>query len=170
MQRIVDNLVTFRIINMLVQPFNETDAFKLGIIDEDGNNLIPSKKLTTSEQKDSYTLLHRYVFNTKKLINKLPGGESKLKNVVSAYFLVKESYEDDKPITEESLFEIHNRYKNIINVEELLLAEEVAANNVGGGNIAGTNGSPDAAQILGKKKAKSVLKRYKRAPKKIATT
>jgi len=162
MQRVVDNLITFRIIEMLVKPFTETAAYKLGIIDENGNNLIPTKNFTTTEQKEAYTLLHRYVFNTKKIINKLPGGESKLKNIVSAYFLVKENYENSDDISESKLFEIHDRLKNVVNVEETLIAEEVAANNVGGGNIAATNGSADAAEILGKKKPKTVLKRFKK--------
>ena len=34
--KIVDNLIAFRILYMLVTPFEKTDAFKFGIIDKDG--------------------------------------------------------------------------------------------------------------------------------------
>ena len=36
MSRIVDNLVAYRILSMLVTPFDETEAYKLGIIDAHG--------------------------------------------------------------------------------------------------------------------------------------
>lgn len=93
MSRIVDNAIALKVLHMLVVPFNKTDAFKLKIIDAKGKILKQAKDLTTEEEKNSYDYLHRLVFNLKRLINKLPGGESYLKNLVAAYFLIKESYE-----------------------------------------------------------------------------
>ena len=37
MGRAVDLFVTYRFLKLLTTPFEKTDAFKLGIIDEDGN-------------------------------------------------------------------------------------------------------------------------------------
>ena len=91
MARIVDNLIAYRILSMLVTPFEETDAYKLGIIDKDGHNLIKPSKLTMSEQKDAYSYLTRLVFNMKKIINKLPGSDSRIRNLIAAFWLVKES-------------------------------------------------------------------------------
>lgn len=90
--RIIDNLIAYRILYMLVTPFKETKAYKLGIIDDKGTNLRKTSTLKTSEERDSYTYLHRLVFNMKKIICKLPGGDSKLTNLVAALFLVKEYY------------------------------------------------------------------------------
>lgn len=92
MSRIVDNLIAYRILSMLVTPFKETKAYKLGIIDDKGVNLKKSSTLKTSEEKDAYSYLHRLVFNMKKILMKLPGGDSKLKNIIAALFLVKEHY------------------------------------------------------------------------------
>lgn len=92
MPQLVDNLLAYRILTMLIKPFNETAAYRLGIIDAEGNNLIPSKNFTKPEQDSAYTYLHRLTFNLKKILNRLPGGESKTKNLVAALFLVKESY------------------------------------------------------------------------------
>ena len=40
MADVLYNLIAFKILTMLVTPFKETDAYKLGIIDENGMNLI----------------------------------------------------------------------------------------------------------------------------------
>lgn len=87
----IDQLLAFKILMMLVKPFNETKAFELGIIDETGRLLIRPSEFKTSEQKEAYNILNRLVFNLKRIINRTPGGESKLKNITAAYFLVKEN-------------------------------------------------------------------------------
>ena len=40
MGRAIDLFVTYRFIKLLVTPFKDTDAFKLGIIDANGNRII----------------------------------------------------------------------------------------------------------------------------------
>ena len=78
MGRAIDALIAFRLIKLLVTPFNRTKAFKLGIIDDKGKVLIKSKdidKLPTSTQRlearKSYTMLIRFVFNLKRLLSKV---------------------------------------------------------------------------------------------------
>jgi len=87
----LDNLWTIKIIGMLATPFKETAAFKFGIIDENGKYLKKSSELKTQEEKSAFDLLDRFVFSLKKLINKTPGGESRLKSLTAAYFLIKEN-------------------------------------------------------------------------------
>jgi hypothetical protein len=93
MSRIVDNLIAYRILKMLVTNFTDTEAFKLGIIDAKGKNLRKVNTLQTSQEKDAYTYLNRLVFNMKKIINKIPGGENRTKSLIAALWLVKEQYE-----------------------------------------------------------------------------
>ena len=69
MSSLVDTYITFRIIKTLVKPWKEQEAFKLGIIDEDGKVLRKHKTLKTSEEKDAYTVLIRFIFNLKRLLN-----------------------------------------------------------------------------------------------------
>ena len=125
MSRIVDNLIAYRVLSMMVQNFEDTKAYKLGIIDAKGKNLRKANTLKTTEEKDAYSYLNRLVFNMKKIINKLPGGESKLKSMVAALFLVKEYYESNKRTT--SLME--ERYKQIMEILDngVILAEEELA-------------------------------------------
>lgn len=118
MARFVDNIIAYRILSMLVKNFTETQAYKLGLIDDKGKNL---KKPKTTAEKDAYTYLHKLVFNMKKIINRLPGGESKLKSVVTALFLIKEYYESGNRTT--SLME--DRYKSLMDMDISLIEEEI---------------------------------------------
>ena len=86
----IDAFITFRFLKLLVTPFNKTEAFKLGIIDERGKVLKKYKTLERIEERQAYTILHRLVFNVKKLIEKVPGGKSRLASYAAALFLIKE--------------------------------------------------------------------------------
>ena len=125
MSQIVDNLIAYRVLTMLIKPFSETDAFKLGIIDNKGKNLIKPSSLSTTEEKSAYTFLHRLVFNMKKIINKLPGGESKLKSFISAYFLIREYYEKNDRSTSMMEQKFHKLMQtDAILAEEAILVEK----------------------------------------------
>lgn len=123
MSRIIDNLIAYRILTRLVKPFTDTDAFKLGIIDEKGKNLIKPSRFTRSEQYDAYTYLDRLVFNMKRIINRLPGGENKLKNIVAALFLIRE-YHDSKDRTTSLMEERYIRLLEKLENENVVLVEE----------------------------------------------
>ena len=78
MGRAIDALIAFRLIKLLVTPFNRTKAYKLGIIDDKGKVLIKSRdidKLPTSNERlagrKAYTMLIRFVFNLKRLLSKV---------------------------------------------------------------------------------------------------
>lgn len=87
-----DLYYSFRFVKLLVTPFKETDAFKLGIVDENGSR-IKSKKLSSAEEKSAYTTFHRLAFNIKKLLEKIPGGQSRLASYAAALFLLKEKFD-----------------------------------------------------------------------------
>lgn len=117
MPRIVDNLIAYKVLSMLVTPFIETKAYKLGVIDKDGNNLIKTSKLNP-EQKDAYTYLTRLVFNIKKILNRLPGGDNKTKNLIAALWLVKESYNSRTTPLDEDVEKLVKMLDSVTLVEE----------------------------------------------------
>ena len=86
-----DLVYTFRFLKLLVTNFEDTDAYKNGIIDESGKR-IKTKFITTPAEKSSYTPFHKLVFNIKKIMAKAPGGGSKLASYAAALFLLKEEY------------------------------------------------------------------------------
>ena len=99
MGRAIDLFVTYRFIKLLVTPFNKTDAFELGIIDEDGNRqLEPGTNkpttLRTIDEKNAYTILHKLVFNIKKIFAKVPGLRTKLGTYAAALFLLKDTFKE----------------------------------------------------------------------------
>ena len=104
MGRAIDLFVTYRFIKLLVTPFEKTDAYRLGIIDKDGNRIMPPPiagvrqtkpdKLNTIEEKSAYTVLHKLVFNIKKLFAKVPGLRTKLGTYAAALFLLKDTFKE----------------------------------------------------------------------------
>ena len=102
MGRAIDLFVTYRFIKLLVTPFDKTPAFKLGIIDKDGNRLkeksvargMQPTQLKTDEERGAYTILHKLVFNIKKIFGKVPGLRTKLGTYAAALFLLKDTFKE----------------------------------------------------------------------------
>lgn len=89
LSRAGDLVYTFRFLRLLTTAFEDTTAYKLGIIDNKGKRI---KKAETSEEKSAYNAFHRLVFNIKKLLSNAPGGGSKLASYAAALFLLKEKF------------------------------------------------------------------------------
>tara|TARA_R100001460_G_C3514950_1_gene171892 strand:+ start:254 stop:859 length:606 start_codon:yes stop_codon:yes gene_type:complete len=104
----IDAFITFRFLKLLVTPFDKTEAYRLNIIDKRGKVLRKYKTLERIEERQAYTILHRLVFNIKKLIEKVPGGKSRLASYAAALFLIKEhvkEYQDsDGQLLEKELY------------------------------------------------------------------
>ena len=85
-----DLFYAYRFIKLLVTPWEKTEAYKLGILDDNGKMLKKARELKTDDEKSAYTVFHRLVFNIKRLLNKLPFGRTKLASWATALFLIKE--------------------------------------------------------------------------------
>ena len=85
-----DLVYTFRFIRMLVLKWPEWDAYKQGIIDDNGKR-IKSVKIDTQAKKDAWTPFIRLCANIKRLVSKITGGGSRLGGFVSALYLIKEN-------------------------------------------------------------------------------
>lgn len=91
--RVVDLLITYRIVKLMATDFKNQEAFKYGIIDANGKQLRKNRDLNTEAEKDSYTVLHRFVFNLKRLLAKF-GLKSSISNfAVALAFILKENQE-----------------------------------------------------------------------------
>ena len=127
MGRAIDLFVTYRFIKLLVTPFTDTPAYKMGIIDEKGNRT--DKKLYKVDEKNAYTVLHKLVFNIKKIFEKVPGLRTKLGTYAAALFLLKDTFkehmEDPKVFEKEFL-----KYLKENNIElDDSITEEVSLDN-----------------------------------------
>ena len=120
MSRAVDLLITYRIIKLLTTPFEKQDAYRLGIIDKNGKVLRKTRDLKTPKERDAYTILHRFVFNLKRLINIVPGGKSKLGTYAAALgLLLKENKEINEIELERTL------YKHLSEQDLLMLDDDI---------------------------------------------
>jgi hypothetical protein len=98
-KRAADLAYTFRFVRMLVMDWKNWDAYKLGIIDENGKRQ-KNVKLDNDEKKSAYTPFIRLSANIKRLLSNIPGGGSKLGSFASALFLIKEHCKfTDKDLT-----------------------------------------------------------------------
>ena len=125
----IDAFITFRFLKLLVTPFNKTEAFKLGIIDARGKVLRKYRTLERIEERQAYTILHRLVFNVKKLIEKVPGGKSRLASYAAALFLIKEhvaEYHDSDGVILEKEFYKYLKDNDLIEEESNEIKEEIA--------------------------------------------
>jgi hypothetical protein len=152
MSQLIDNALALRVIHMLVTNFTDTDAYKLGIIDAKGNNLIKTSAFKTQQQRDAYDYLTRLVFNLKKLINKF-GGESRLKSIAAALWLIQENLKSGTKSTvylEERFKVLLEKLENgVCLVEEEILVGKflkedggVGIGAIAGGNMTSPGGPP----------------------------
>ena len=164
---IVDLFLVYQFIKRLATPFKEWDAYKTGIIDEKGNLLKKTKDLTTREEKDSWGKFDLMILKLKKLLEKIPGGDTRLGSYAAALWLIKEGKDyDDSLLTEELIENKLQPYMNYVR-ENVDMEEDAPANSAGGGAIAGigvgTDGEPGftPAQMKKHKKKTGTLKRFK---------
>ena len=81
--RILDAFIVYMIAKKFITPFKKWRAFELGLIDEKGKRT--KKKVTTSEEKDSYTLLDRMIRKIRVFV-----GDKWFLKLTLAYLLLKE--------------------------------------------------------------------------------
>tara|TARA_Y100001949_G_C15865146_1_gene276884 strand:+ start:85 stop:666 length:582 start_codon:yes stop_codon:yes gene_type:complete len=128
MSRAVDLFVTYRFLKLLVTPWKKQEAFKQGIIDDKGKAIKKARDLTTEAERESFTLLHRLVFNLKRIMMKIPLVRSQLGTYATALFLLKENYKiENLPEGEINQFLIENKLVSFDNN----ISEEV----IGFGNM-----------------------------------
>ena len=124
----IDAFITFRFLKLLVTPFDKTEAFKYGIIDKSGKVLRKYKTLERIDERKAYTILHRLVFNVKRLIEKLPGGKSRLASYAAALFLIKEhvsEYHDSDGKLIEKEFYKYLKDNDLLEQEDGEIREEI---------------------------------------------
>ena len=129
MGRAIDLLITYRVIKLLVTSWEKQAAFKLGIIDEKGKVLRKSRTLKTRDEKNSYTILHRFIFNLKRMLQRVGLGSRIASFGIALALLVKEGKfnEESKYLLENELLEYLKKKKlfsyNDIKIKEQYFSE-----------------------------------------------
>jgi hypothetical protein len=164
---IVDLYLVYQFIKRLTTPFKDWPAYKLGIIDEKGIQLKKRKNLMKVAERDAFGIFDLMILKLKKLLAKLPGGQTRLATYAAALWLVKESSDIEEygeELTEEVIESKLNHYLNYItesynvnNKFEMML-EDGVVNSAGSGRIAGIGIGPDGEPGVSKKAQKRIQK------------
>ena len=176
---IIDLWLVYQFIRRLATPFNEWEAYKLGIIDENGNVLKKRKELRDERERKAFGIFDVMILNLKKLLAKVPGGSTRLASYAAALYLIREwnHFSDSTMLTEnvsdeeilQSLLVFQNGYSdyilemNDVNQKSELDAlfeqriVETPTVNVGSGNIAGMGVGPQGEPGL----TPAQMRRYK---------
>ncbi len=137
MGRAIDLFVTYRFIKLLTTPFNRTEAFKLGIIDKDGNRILqpnstqPAVELATAQLQNAYTVLHKLVFNIKKIFEKVPGLRTKVGTYAASLFLLKDTFKEH--VEDPDMFE--KQFMKYIKENNVELDNSISEEVIGFGEI-----------------------------------
>jgi len=118
--RTIDLLITYRLVRLLTTDFERQEAYKLGIIDKNGKVLKPYKTLKDTKEKRAYTILHRFVFNLKRILKKVGLGSRFGSFAVALALMLKENkeYEKHKTLIESAVISYlkeTNQYDNLLN-------------------------------------------------------
>lgn len=164
MSRLVDNLITLRMLRLFTVDYKETDAYRLGIINEKGEQLISMRNFVRREQEDAYTLLHRLVFRLRGLLEKVPFVKSRLANYAAALLLIREKLVKEEEFWEtddvllEKLDHAEHRPGFYLAEQSIRKAWEDAAANATGSAVAGTGDDSDTVVVRKKKRKTAVFK------------
>ena len=141
MGRAIDLFVTYRFIKLLTTPFEKTDAYKLGIIDENGNRVMPPPiagvrqtkpaTLGTTAEKNAYTILHKLVFNIKKIFAKVPGLRTKVGTYAAALFLLKDTFKES--VDDPDMFE--KEFMKYLKEEGIEMDNSISEEVIGFGEV-----------------------------------
>ena len=127
--RIIDTLIVFRILKLLVTPFNKQKAYAFGFIDKDGKRITHTMKdgvkvrnvPFTKMEKSSMTMLHRLVFNLKRIIEKVPFGKTQFASYAVALALLKEGC----GLTDKQGEELYEKFYRMLKDNELLHPDHI---------------------------------------------
>jgi len=99
----VDYVYAFRIAKILFQKWESTDAFKLGLINNEGKKI---KSPSSIEERAAYSPFIALVFNLKRLLSKVPGGDTKIAAIAASYMMMKEHAMNEDNISPDVLDEV----------------------------------------------------------------
>lgn len=153
---IVDLFLVYNMVKRLATPFNEWEAYKLGIIDERGNLLKSRKDLRTIKERDAFGLYDLMILKLKRLVEKVPGGKTRLGSYAAALYLVKEGKLYTEDTSDKILEEGFMKHYTTLSEDDINLRFEEIANAAGSGNVAGL---PPDDPVVSKKSQKKLLKR-----------
>ena len=147
--KLTDLFFVYQFIRRLTTPYKRWPAFEAGVIDNDGNVLVPQKE-RTKDQSKAFGASDLMILRLKRLLAKIPGGKSQIATYAAALMLLQESKKDGGGTLLKETKEFLESYRKYI-----VLFENAPTNTVGGGAVAGLGyNGPDDLLVKRKRKCK----------------
>jgi|TARA_R110000744_G_scaffold103948_1_gene199139 hypothetical protein len=138
MTQAVDLYVIYKLVKAISTPFDETDAFELGIIDGKGKLL---RKPKTAKERDAYDHFDRVVFNLKRIMAKF-GLDKRYATYAGALLLMRESANDYQSSDDQLETALIIEYKSLQKKASKTFSSLNDEVNVTGPAVAGTGDDP----------------------------
>ena len=151
-------MLTYQFVKRLTTPFNEWPSYNTGVHDESGNLLVLEGQ-RTEQQEQSFNKFDLISLRLKKIMESIPGGNTRLASYAAAMMIINEKWEDKSE--SEILSESNDMYVDYLRMFRLnkyaRALEEMPTVSMGSGAIAGggING-PDDVKV-----SKKARKKYK---------
>lgn len=158
MSSLKDLYLSHEFLKKLTTPFDQWEAYKLGIIDAEGHQLKTIQEFKTQKEKDAFGYFDLLILHLKQLLAKVPGGETKIGTYAAALLLLKQYpkvVKEDYALFDELPWIIQECIDEVLRMQE----DAVPANAVGSGAIAGCGVGPSGEPGFTPK----VMKKYKDA-------
>lgn len=154
----IDLYIVYTFLKRLTTPFDQWKAYDLGIIDAEGNVLRKRRDLMKVEEREAFTTFDLMILKLKRLLAKVPGGNTRLGTYAAALWLIREHNliaEKGETLSEEYIEEQLREVMQNINEE---VGAPVPANSAGAGNVAGIGVGPKGEPGVSKKTQKKIQK------------
>ena len=182
----IDLWMVYSFVRRLVTPFSEWEAYKLGIIDERGTVLKKRRELRRQDEIRAFGVFDVLILNLKKLLERLPAGQTRLASYAAALWLIREhkAFTPDSLLTEDisdeqiqesvNLFfsgytdytilqeSVKEKMHDLDTLfEERFVYEDAPTNSVGAGAVSGLtkDDEPGLTRAQQRKHRKRIMKR-----------
>ncbi len=136
-ESVIDTAALYLLLKKIITPFEEWEAYKLGIIDKNGNKI---KNPLSSKERAAWDLLDRFSCNFKKLLIRFIG-KSNLVSYFSLAYLLRDNLDyfyfqynkeilNEKYLDDFNLIKQNKIFKIIKEVEEQYGKEKVSEDNL----------------------------------------
>lgn len=89
--RAADLYFAYKFLRALTTPWEDTPAYRLGVVDANGKRVVASRDMTPA-QRSAWGPFDRLAYNLKRLIGAVPGGSSSIATYTAALALLRESH------------------------------------------------------------------------------
>jgi len=118
---VLDRYFAYKFIYLLTQNWEDTESFKAGIIDKEGNII---KTSLSMDEKNIFTKFHKVVYKIKQLLDKVPFAKSTMGKFATAILLLREDCNTSE-IEKAFLEHVQNEYDYVLPSVNQIVLEHV---------------------------------------------